>query len=69
MEYVCKEDTRVCGPFEFGKRPFLRNVSHKYNGVVALAKAGKFDDIPEDIVVRHYPNLKMINRDAKVFAG
>lgn len=62
-EYVWKEDTRVPDTqFELGSLP----QSTRYNKtdwalVKALAKEGKFDELPPDIMVRHWGNLTRIH--------
>lgn len=60
--YVWKEDTRVEGTqFELGTRPFKRNCSTDWADVLRAAKSGKFDDIPADVLIRNYSNLKRIS--------
>jgi len=58
-DYVRKEETRVAGTeFEYGRKPINRNSSTDWNKVVADAKSGQLDQIPSDILVRCYHNLK-----------
>jgi len=61
--YCLKEDTRVEGPWEYGERPVQRNKKEDWDEVRQLAQAGKLDEIPADIYVKHYNNLKKIERD------
>lgn len=63
-DYVWKEDTRVEGTqFEIGKMPFKRNNQADWDTVVQDAKRGRLDNIPSDILVRHYNNLRRIASD------
>lgn len=61
--YVWKEDTRVGEPFEFGTRPFRRNVQADWDKIKASAIGGKLDEIPSDIFVRYYRTLQAIAAD------
>lgn len=58
-----KEETRVDGPWEFGERPIRRNVKEDWDSVLQAAKAGKFDEIPSEIYIRHYNAITKIARD------
>lgn len=63
-DYVWKEDTRVDGTqFELGQLKFKRNCSTDWATVLRDAKRGRLDDIPADVVVRHYGNLRRIAMD------
>ena len=63
-EYVWKEDTRVPGTqFELGTRPFRRNNATDWSAIVTCAKSGNLDDIPPDVYVRCYNQLKRIRMD------
>lgn len=63
-EYVWKEDTRVAGTqFELGTRPIQRGRTVDWERVRQEAKRGRLDDIPGDIYIRHYGNLKRIAVD------
>lgn len=56
-EYVWKEDTRVADTqFEFGSRPFRRNVATDWERVWELARNGDFLSIPANIRVQVYIN-------------
>lgn len=64
-DYVWKEETRVEGTqFEFGIRKLKRNSSTDWDTVRTLAKTGNFDDIPSDIFIRCYHQLRSISNDA-----
>jgi RNA helicase./Putative viral replication protein. len=62
-DYVMKEDTRIEGPWSYGIKPVQRNNKTDWDEVFKNAKEGKFDDISADIKVKHYGNLKKIERD------
>jgi len=62
-DYCMKEDTRVEGPWEFGKKPVKRNSKADWDRVFEEAKNGNFDAIPADIKVKHYGNLQKICKD------
>lgn len=61
--YCMKEETRVEGPFEFGKKPVKRNCKADWSEVWRLASAGEIDKIPSPIKVIHYNKLKAIAKD------
>jgi hypothetical protein len=52
--YCMKEDTRLEGPWEYGIKPVKRNDKADWEEVWTKAKAGKLEDIPAEIRVRHY---------------
>jgi len=62
-DYCMKEDTRVEGPFDFGTKPIRRNNKTDWNEVLNNAKTGKLDSIPDDIIIKHYGNIKRIQKD------
>lgn len=62
-QYCQKEETRVEGPWSFGEIPIKRNSKEDWNLVKAAAKEGRFDDIPADILIKHYGNIKRIHVD------
>ena len=63
-EYVWKEDTRIPDTqFEIGKKSLKRNSPVDWDNVWESAKKGKLDDIPADIKIRCYSNLKRIHQD------
>lgn len=53
-EYCNKEETRLDGPWTFGEKPVKRNSKEDWEQVWANAKAGKMEEIPADIRVKHY---------------
>lgn len=64
VDYVWKEDTRVDGSqFEFGRLAFKRNSRTDWDAVRALALAGSFNDIPADVYIRYYGNVRRIFAD------
>lgn len=68
--YVWKELTRVDGTqFELGERPFKRNSAADWDNVWTSAINGRWTDIPSDIRVRCYGNLRRINGDFAVATG
>lgn len=63
-EYVWKDDTAVLGTrFELGRKPLNRNSSKDWETIKNDAKLGRLDDIPGDIYVRNYSNLRRIAVD------
>ena len=58
-----KEDTRVQGPWEYGTKPIQRNSKTDWEEVYTNAKRGRLEDIPADIRVRCYSQLKRIEKD------
>lgn len=64
FEYVWKDDTAVKGTrFELGVRKMQRNCSKDWARILQLAKEGNLDEIPPDVVVRSYNQLKRIGVD------
>lgn len=64
-----KEDTRVEGPWEFGEKPMQRNSATDWEAVWNNAKVGKLEDVPADIRVRCYSQLKRIEKDSMKVQG
>lgn len=63
-DYVWKDDTRIEGtPFELGALKFKRNSETDWKAVLDNAKRGRLDDIPPDIIIRNYGNLRRIAMD------
>jgi len=63
-EYVWKDDTAVAGTrFELGKRPFKRNNAVDWETVRGSARMGRLDDLPANVYVQHYGNLRRIVQD------
>jgi hypothetical protein len=60
-DYVWKEETSVEGTrFELGSRPFKRNSPTDWAKVLQSARSSEYDDIPPDVFIRYYGNLKRI---------
>lgn len=62
-EYCSKDATRIDGPWEHGVKPVRRNNKTDWEEVRKKAKEGKFDEIPGDIYVRYFGNLKKIHAE------
>lgn len=62
-EYVCKEDTRVAGPWEWGAKPIRRNSSTDWESVWTAAKSGNLDSIPANVRVVSYRTIRAIASD------
>lgn len=62
-KYCMKEETRVEGPWEFGKIPIRRNSHVDWEEVWDMAKKGEIEKIPDSIRVIHYNKLKQIEKD------
>jgi len=63
-EYVWKDDTSVEGTrFELGSKPVQRGSSVDWDTVRSSAQRGCLLEIPGDIYVRYYGNLKRIASD------
>lgn len=59
--YCIKDDTAIEGTrFSLGTRPFKRNDLDDWDRILASAKKGEFDDIPANVLIGHYRNLKNI---------
>lgn len=62
--YVCKDETSVAGTrFELGEKPIKRNDSKDWDKIRELARRGQLEDIPGDIYVRCYNQLRRIATD------
>ncbi len=66
--YCMKEETRLDGPFIFGIKPVRRNTKTDWEEVFELAKSGDISKIPADIKVKHYGNIKRIQKDFMIVA-
>ena len=62
-EYCQKTESRVEGPWEYGVKPLQRNSKADWEEVYLNAKRGRIEDIPADIRVRCYSQLKKIEKD------
>lgn len=65
-EYVWKDDTSMGHRFELGRKAVKRNSDKDWDAVLTSAKAGRFEDIPSDVIIRCYGNLKKIHVDSLV---
>lgn len=62
--YVTKDDTAVEGTrFELGSRPMKRNSKKDWDKVLESTKRGRFEEIPADVMLRYYSNIKRIRVD------
>lgn len=63
-DYVCKDDTAIIGTrFALGQRPLKRNDPTDWAMIKSKAMIGDFDNIPPDILIRHFGNLKKLRSD------
>jgi len=68
--YVWKEETRIAGTqFELGRRALKRACARDWDAVRDAARDGRFDDIPSDVLVRSYGNLRRLHSDAMQAVG
>jgi len=59
--YCHKDATRVQGTeFTIGKKPIKRCSAKDWTDILRSAQASRFEDIPPDVFVRYYSNLKRI---------
>lgn len=64
LSYVWKDDTAVPDTrFEVGTKPIKRNDPKDWDKIAEDARAGRLDQIPSDILVRCYSNIKRIAAD------
>lgn len=64
-DYVWKDDTAVVGTrFELGKKSIKRNSDKDWDLIVENARCGNFTDIPGDVLVRCYGNIKKLRVDS-----
>lgn len=63
-DYVWKEDSRVGHQFELGALPFKRNSQTDWDQVLESVKKGKFEEVPSDVLIRCYGNIKKIHVDS-----
>lgn len=68
FDYVWKDDTCVdiATRFEYGTLPVRRNNRVDWDSVRDNARNGRLDDIPSDILVRYYGNIKRLRVDSMV---
>ena len=62
-EYVMKTETRVDGPWEFGKKPKMKKPKIDWEDVWKKACDGNLEAIDPCIRVLHYTKLKAIEKD------
>lgn len=63
-KYVWKDDTSIDGTrFELGRKPIKRNSATDWALVRQAAMSGRYSEIPDDIYVRYYGNLRNIYKD------
>lgn len=63
-EYVWKDDTAIADTrFELGRLPISRARPADWDKVYDMAKVGNFEELPKDILIRHYSSLKRIYVD------
>lgn len=61
--YCMKEETRIDGPWEYGKKPVRVNSKVDWSEVRQNAISGQLDKIPDNIFITHYGNLRKIEKD------
>jgi len=63
-DYVWKDQTRIDNTqFELGEMAIRRGSSNDWKLIVNSAKSGNFGEIPEDILMRYYGNIRRIHAD------
>lgn len=63
--YVWKEETRIDGTcFELGNSAINRCESKDWEKILTSARTGNFDNIPPDVLIRCYANIKRIRVDS-----
>lgn len=68
-EYVLKDETCVdtATRFDLGQTPFKRNDKTDWDRAKALMIAGRLDELPADVYIKHYNVAKRIKLDHMVF--
>lgn len=62
--YVWKEESRIDGTqFELGQQPTKRNSKRDWDLIKQQVIEGKLEEVPSDLFVRHYGNLRRIAAD------
>lgn len=61
--YVCKEETRIEGPWEWGCKPIRRNSKTDWDSVWNAAVAGDVMAVPPNIRVVSYRTIRAIGSD------
>lgn len=63
-DYVWKDETYVDGTrFELGARPLNRSSSHDWDKIRDMARVGNMQDVPSDVFIRCYHQLRSIGKD------
>jgi len=63
-DYVWKEETSVAGTrFELGTKSLKRGAASDWDDIWDMAKQGRFEDIPKDVTIRCYSQIKSIAKD------
>lgn len=64
-EYVWKQDTAIAGTqFELGTPSLKRNCEKDWDKILTSARSGSFNEIPGDVLIRCYGNIKKIRVDS-----
>lgn len=66
-DYCMKEEGRLKGPWEHGKRPANPNSKTDWDTVWEAAKVGNFESIPKGILIRNYSSICRIKKDNMKF--
>lgn len=65
LTYCLKVETAVPGSqFEYGRKPIDRSNPKDWDKIVSDARGGRLDEIPSDVLVRCYSNLRKIAADS-----
>lgn len=63
-DYVWKDETSIEGTrFELGALPIQRGDPKDWDAIVRSAKLGLFEEIPSDVLLRYYGNIKRLSAD------
>lgn len=69
-QYVWKDDTAVPDTrFELGSKPLRRNNSKDWADILDRAKRSDWDNIPADVYIRYYGNIRKIGIENAVPVG
>lgn len=63
FKYVWKDESSLGHRFEHGTLPFNRGSVTDWDAIRTAARAGDIDNIPADIEIRYYGNIKRIMMD------
>lgn len=67
--YCMKEETRIEGPLEHGKRPLSPASKTDWEEIRTQAREGRLDEVDAGIYVRYYNSLKRIEKDHMKVTG